>query len=157
MAFAVCAHLIAACDFYNHELKGYRQAKVFVYKRKRGRKAKALTFTDMAFRSNPMPTIDLPTVLDDQRPSLFLLPLPIINSDVPVMASNVLNITEATDVEISTRITRSKRTVLLTVPSQEKVKRLKKSSYTAPALSPDEVPIKRGRGRPKKVATALTV
>jgi len=27
MAFAVCAHLIAACDFYNHELKGYRQAK----------------------------------------------------------------------------------------------------------------------------------
>ncbi len=68
--------------------------------------------------------------------------MPIINSDVPVMASNVLNITEATDVEISTRITRSKRTVLLTVPSQEKVKRLKKSSYTAPALSPDEAPIK---------------
>ena len=81
-----------ACDFYNHELKGYRQAKAFVYKRKRGRKAKALTFTDMAFRSNPMPIIPVPTVLIDQRQSLFLIPLPIVNSATVVPTTSNINI-----------------------------------------------------------------
>ena len=166
MAFAVCAHLIAACDFYNHELKGYRQAKVFVYKRKRGRKAKALTFTDMAFRANPMPVIALPITLPDQRPSLFEIPLPIINSattavEPPAVSAEPSTVsaeppTVSTEVTASTseRITRPKRPVLIIAKAKEKVKRLKSTPIIEPALSVDEVAPKRGPGRPRKVKVA---
>jgi len=161
MAFAVCAHLIAACDFYNHELKGYRQAKAFVYKRQRGRKAKALTFTDTAFRENPLPIIPLPTVLLDQRPSLFLLPLPIINSDATT-TTNVVSSSDDVEETASTssqRITRAKALVLTakTVKPAKTVKRLQSAPIIDPIMtSNDEIP-KRKRGRPKKVGSALTI
>ncbi len=162
LAFAVCAHLIAACDFYNHELKGYWQAKVFVYYRKRGRKTKALTFTDVAFRSNPMPVIALPINLPDQRPDLFLMPLPIINSGTTAeptvsTAEPTVSTPEPTvstsepTVSSNERVTRSKQKVLLMSKPKDKVKRLKSAPIIGPALSIDEVAPKRGVGRPRKV------
>lgn len=38
LAFAVCSHIIGACDQYNRELQGYKATRAFVYKAKRGRK-----------------------------------------------------------------------------------------------------------------------
>ena len=71
LAFAVCAHLISAYDFYNRELKGYKTTKSFVYKKKRGRKTKALNFIEQAFMSYPMPVIPL-TLDTELRESIFV-------------------------------------------------------------------------------------
>ena len=155
-AFAVCAHLICACDRYNRELKGYTKPKVFVFRPKRGRKPKALTFTEVAFRSNPMPVI-VPIITGDNRPNLFLkdtnnMPgLPSINASVPVEA--IVSVGDTTSVSATTvRILRSYRKTKEVVDKPGEVKRLQKSVVT-----PVVGIVKAKRGRPKKNAPALSI
>ena len=65
LAFAICGHLIAACDIlviFKQPLEGYSKPKVFVYRTRPGRKKNALTFTEKAFHDNPMPVIPIPIV-----------------------------------------------------------------------------------------------
>jgi len=162
MAFAVCAHLVAACDLYNYELKGYTKPREFRYRKQRGRKPKALTFTESAFASNPMPVIPLPVVLEDLRPSLYLIDennmpgLPSINEDI------LPTVLEAPSVEavVSTKRTYKKkaedqvivepRLLRSRAPAGEKVKRLKKSVIVPPEM-------KKKVGRPRKNGPALSV
>ncbi len=150
LAFAVCSHIIAACDHYNRELQGYKVAKAFVYKAKRGRKPRAMTFTEQAFRENPMPLIPL-IVNEDSRESLFIpgniLSLPSISQPVPVVRVTRAYTRKVTTVDVPD---------VPIVSNAPKGKRLVKSKG-AKEFVPDrhERPEKRGRGRPRKVAGAL--
>ncbi len=127
-AFAVCAHLVSACDFYNYELKGYTKPLVFVYKKRRGRPAAALTFSEKAFASNPMPVIQ-PINREDHRSDMYLIDannlpaLPTINDGV-VSVESVENVEneipaktkraynkkkkDTTDLPVTTRILRNR-------------------------------------------------
>jgi len=158
----VCAHLICASDLFNFELKGYRASKVFVYRSKRGRKPKTLTFTDIAFRENPMPIIPIPIPSIDLRPNLFLMDsdnmprLPSINPSVETtsVASNLAT-------TISKRITRSHNKANDKPPLNVKevkknVKRLQTDKRT-PAQIVIISPEKKGPGRPRKARPALVI
>ena len=157
LAFAVCAHLVAACDLYNYELKGYKKPRVFVYRNKRGRKPKALTFTDMAFRSKPMPIIAIPVGVDDLRQNLFLIstenliPLPTLSIEPePIVVPKQIVAPEpivtpepvVVPIEPEVRCTRSY--------TKNSTKRLQ--TRVVPVVVP-----KRKRGRPPKNAPALSV
>ena len=72
MAFAVCAHLVFACDLFNQPLDGYSKPRHFVYRARRGAKKKLLTFSELAFKENLMPLINIP-VVPDNRQELFSL------------------------------------------------------------------------------------
>ena len=165
-AFAVCAHLVAACDHYNYELKGYTKSRVFVFKKKRGRKPKNLTFTQRAFAENPMPIIPLP-ISTDNRSGMYLIDtnnmpgLPTINDDIiPEINEDVIEpvvrkkraykkkvVVEKEVVQESMCL--RKRTVRV-----EKIKRLGRDVGLAPSLK-SPVQEKRGRGRPPKNKSAL--
>jgi hypothetical protein len=142
LAFAICSHIIAACDHFNRELKGYRVSKSFVHKAKRGRKPKSLTFTDQAFRSNPMPIIPL-IVDEDSRESIFIpgiqITLPILREVDPELEQ---------EPELPARVTRS-YTKKVQV-RENVVKRLGRTNK--PIVNETE---KRKRGRPRQVASAL--
>ena len=91
MVFAVCSHLVAACDLFSIELRGWKKVKVFVYRARRGRKPQALTFSEKAISANPMPLRATQTI-EDQRQNLFLIDgnnapsHPIINADFAAKA-----------------------------------------------------------------------
>ena len=142
LAFAVCSHIIGACDQYNRELQGYKATRAFVYKAKRGRKPKPMTFTEQAFRQNPMPLIPL-VVDEDSRESLFIpgnaLPLPVMSAQPTVEPLPELGaVVEPPTVRITRAYNKRKIDVTTDV-----------SSSSVP------VPEKRRRGRPRKVAGAL--
>lgn len=170
-SFAVCAHLVAACDFYNYELKGYTKPKIFLVRKKRGVPKKALTWSERAFRENPMPIIAIPH-REDHRSDLYLtnvdnMPcLPTLNSDVvpvepemtvvpkpkraynkkkPVEPVVVPKPVPTKPVVVTDRILRKRDMPV------DKVRRLKKA-VVSPVVSP-----KKGRGRPKKNGPALSI
>ena len=157
-SFAVCAHLVAACDLYNRDLKGYTKPKRFVYRPKRGRKAKALTFTELAFQNIPMPVIPLPIITEDRRPDLFLKS----GNNMPGLPSLSLNVEPVVIVDepetVVVRVTRSyNRTKPNPVkPVKEKIKRLQKKQVVTPATVTSPVQKKNGRGRPRKNLSALS-
>jgi len=70
LAFAICAHLIAACDIFKQPLEGYSKPRVFVYRTRSGRKKETLKFSEKAFQDSPMPVIPIP-VVECNRLNLF--------------------------------------------------------------------------------------
>ena len=154
-AFSVCAHLVCACDLYNRDLKGYKKPKVFVFRPKRGRKPKAITFTELAFTSDPMPIIAIPDLTVDNRPDLYLKK----TNNMPGLPSiNSYLIPEIVESEkVITRVTRSynkKAMSEIVVDRPQTVKRLR--NKVVPVV---EIPLveKRSRGRPKKNGPALSI
>lgn len=165
-SFAVCAHLVAACDHYNYELKGYTKPRVFVYKKKRGRKPKNLTFTQRAFAENPMPIIPLP-ISTDNRSDMYLIDtnnmpgLPTINDNiVPEIIEDVVEPVVRKKraykkkVVVEEEVVQESRCLRKRTVGVEKVKRLGRDVGLAPSLK-SPVQEKRVRGRPRKNKSAL--
>lgn len=101
-----------------------------------------MTFTEQAFRQNPMPLIPL-VVDEDSRESLFIsgnaLPLPVMSAQPTVEPLSELGaVVEPPTVRITRAYNKRKIDVTTDV-----------SSSSVP------VPEKRRRGRPRKVAGAL--
>ncbi len=165
MAFTVCSHLLAACDLFDQRLEGYTKVKTFVYRKRRGRAPKPLTFTQLAFSANPMPIIPTPTPIlhiADQRRSLFLidtnnmpshpeLTCPELAVEVEALAVGVEAVAKVTK-RAYTRKAKT-ATVEAIVEVGRKSKRLQRE--VVPAKSTDPIPKK--RGRPKKIGPALSL
>ena len=123
LAFNVFSHLVAACDHYNYQLSGYTKPKAFVYRSRRGPKKKTMSITEAAFRSNPMPLIDIPA----RREDLFInedMRLPELN---PRYVSETPEFTQPEPEPV--RITRSEKKISIqpepvrTTVSQKNLKR----------------------------------
>jgi len=160
----VCSHLVAACDIFNVSLEGYTKARAFVYRARRGRKAKTLTFSAAAFAE----TIVVPILMLDiesRRPDLFLinsdpLPLPSLNPSYasvetvcePGETVEPLPVPKAALIRIVTR-SYKKNDAVAVVERVKQVKRINKS-IPVPVL---ELTEKRKPGRPRKITSALNV
>ena len=186
-AFAVCAHLVSACDFYNYELKGYTKPLVFVYKKRRGLPAAALTFSEKAFASNPMPVIQ-PINREDHRSDMYLIDsnnlpaLPTINDGVVSVESveNVVNVENEIPAKTKRAYNKKKKdttdlpttTVLPTTTdlpvttrilrnranTSTKVDKVKRLKKNTPvAPAKPPVEVQKRRGRPPKNTPALSV
>lgn len=146
LAFAVCSHLISACDYYNQTLKGYTKPRIFVYNQKRGSKPKTIAISATAFASSPMPILLLPEI-QENRQDLFLLnanntPVPSLNVEPDPIPEPEPIVTDPS----SSRITRSK---------VSSVKRLTKKATATKQLI--RTPEKRKPGRPRKNTNALSI
>ena len=156
MAFTVCAHLIAACDLYDQHLDGYTKKKRFVARPRRGVPKQALTFTRVAFTSNPMPLIATPDMLpvEDDRQSLFLVGTnnmpgyPTINDQESAAVHFVPPPPEEEVPRVKRKYTKKPTSTV------RQSKRLQKEAIPAPSTS--DAPAKR-RGRPPKNKPALSV
>ena len=138
LAFAVCAHLVAACDLFKQPLDGYSKPKVFVYRTRPGRKKAALTFSEKAFQINPMPTLSMPDPVESNRIDLFS------KNDINVPGNPLLNevdVVPCLEENLEFRILRSKKVII----PKNSVKRLDANTKTV-----------KKRGRPCKNPPALS-
>lgn len=171
LAFAVCSHLVAACDIFNVSLEGYTKARAFVYRARRGRKAKTLTFSTAAFAETIVVRIPMLDI-ESRRPDLFLInsapmPLPSLNPSYapvetvcepgetvsdPVETVEPLPVPKAALIRIVTR-SYKKNDVVAVVKRVKQVKRINKSI----PVQVLELPEKRKPGRPRKITSALNM
>ena len=156
LGFAMCSHLLAACDKFNIKINGYSKPKTFVYRARRGRKQKLVSFTAAAFTSN-MPVI-LPPALEvqDRHQDLFLIgsnfqEFPSINQESQPFLEPISEQISEPISEPKIRITRSYKNKNY---KEKVVKRLVKKRHVK-VSSPAADNIKKKRGRPRKIGPAL--
>jgi len=172
LAFRVCSHLVAACDIFKVSLERYTKARSLVYRARRGRKAKTLTFSAAAFAETivvPIPMLDI----ESRRPDLFLInsapmPLPSLNPSYASVCEPVETVSDPVETveplpvpkaALKRIVTRSyKKNDAFTVV--ERVKQVKRIDKSIPFQVLDilpELPEKRKPGRPRKITSALNV
>ena len=154
-AYAMCAHLVAACNLFNQQLTGFKAPKHFVYRKKRGAHKKgtannAAMYLESFNNYPPAPIAILPepgpTIIVAETPEP---PTQAIEATHAIEPSQSIEATQSIE---STESFEAIQHIEATQSTQRLKRKYTKRKLTEPLTEPT---VKRPRGRPPKVASAL--